>query len=422
MLDITFIKENPQLVIDSMNNKGENNTQLVQQLIDKDEQWRQLVHQIDLLRAKSNKLAKQIGALMASGKKEEAQAIIQETSKSKDEVKKLEDQLNVIAEERTSLLLRIPNVAHPSVPIGHSEEDNQVYGTWGSSDTQSWLKPHWDILERCGWLDFERGVKVTGGGFPFYLGPLAQLQRTLIHFFIDEANKAGYIEMQAPYFINEDSARGTGQIPDKEDMMYEIPRDAFFAIPTAEIPVTNFHRDEILSEEQLPIRYVCHTPCWRREAGSYGKDVRGLNRLHQFDKVELVHFVKPEESYATLELLRVHVESLLQKLGLAYQTLLMCTGDMGFTQTKKYDVEVWSPGQQRWLEVSSCSNFEAFQARRMQLRYRKGEKETEMVHTLNGSGLALPRVLSAIVETYQTENGRVRVPDILKKYIDREYL
>ncbi len=422
MLDITFIKENPQLVIDSMNNKGENNTQLVQQFIDKDEQWRQLVHQIDLLRAKSNKLAKQIGALMASGKKEEAQAIIQETSKSKDEVKKLEDQLNVITEERTSLLLRIPNVAHPSVPIGHSEEDNQVYGTWGSTDKQSWLKPHWDILERYGWLDFERGVKVTGAGFPFYLGPLAQLQRTLIHFFIDEANKAGYIEMQAPYFINEDSARGTGQIPDKEDMMYEIPRDAFFAIPTAEVPVTNFHRDEILSEEQLPIRYVCHTPCWRREAGSYGKDVRGLNRLHQFDKVELVHFVKPEESYATLELLRVHVESLLQKLGLAYQTLLMCTGDMGFTQTKKYDVEVWSPGQQRWLEVSSCSNFEAFQARRMQLRYRKGEKETEMVHTLNGSGLALPRVLSAIVETYQTENGRVRVPEILKKYIDREYL
>lgn len=422
MLDITFIKENPELVIDSMNNKGEKNVQLVQQVIDKDEQWRQLVHQVDTLRAQSNKAAKQIGALMASGKKEEAQAIIQETSKSKDEVKELEDQLNVIAEERTSLLLRIPNVAHPSVPIGHSEEDNQVYGTWGSPDTQSWLKPHWDILERHGWLDFERGVKVTGAGFPFYLGPLAQLQRALIYFFIDEANKAGYIEMQAPYFINEDSARGTGQIPDKEDMMYEIPRDAFFAIPTAEVPVTNFHRDEILSEEQLPIRYVCHTPCWRREAGSYGKDVRGLNRLHQFDKVELVHFVKPEESYATLELLRVHVESLLQKLGLAYQTLLMCTGDMGFTQTKKYDVEVWSPGQKRWLEVSSCSNFEAFQARRMQLRYRKGEKETEMVHTLNGSGLALPRVLSAIVETYQTENGRVRVPDILKKYIDREYL
>ena len=422
MLDITFIKENPELVIDSMNNKGEKNVELVQQVIDKDEQWRQLVHQVDTLRAQSNKAAKQIGAFMASGKKEEAQAIIQETSKSKDEVKELEDQLNVIAEERTSLLHRIPNVAHPSVPIGHSEEDNQVYGTCGSPDTQSWLKPHWDILERHGWLDFERGVKVTGAGSPFYLGPLAQLQRALIYFFIDEANKAGYIEMQAPYFINEDSARCTGQIPDKEDMMYEIPRDAFFAIPTAEVPVTNFHRDEILSEEQLPIRYVCHTPCWRREAGSYGKDVRGLNRLHQFDKVELVHFVKPEESYATLELLRVHVESLLQKLDLAYQTLLMCTGDMGFTQTKKYDVEVWSPGQQRWLEVSSCSNFEAFQARRMQLRYRKGEKETGMGHTLNGSGLALPRVLSAIVETYQTENGRVRVPDILKKYIDREYL
>lgn len=422
MLDITFIKENKQLVIDSMVNKGEESSQLVQQVIDKDEQWRGLVHEVDTLRAQSNKSAKQIGTLMASGKKQEAQAIIQETSKSKAAIKELEEQLNVMAEERTTLLLRIPNVAHPSVPIGHSEEDNEVIGTWGSNDSESWLKPHWDILERQGWIDFERGVKVTGSGFPFYLGPLAHLQRALIHFFIDEANKASYVEMQAPYFINEDSARGTGQIPDKEDMMYEIPRDAFYAIPTAEVPVTNFHRDEILSEEQLPLRYVCHTPCWRREAGSYGKDVRGLNRLHQFDKVELVHFVKPEESYAALESLREHVESLLQKLGLAYRTLLMCTGDMGFTQSKKYDLEVWSPGQQRWLEVSSCSNFEAFQARRMQLRYRKGEKETEMVHTLNGSGLALPRVLSAIVESYQTENGRVRVPEILKKYIDREYL
>lgn len=422
MLDIKFIKENPQLVIDSMNNKGDKNTQLVHQLFEKDEQWRQLVHQIDVLRAKSNKSAKQIGTLMASGKKEEAQTIIQETSRSKSALNELEEQLNIIAEKRTSLLLSIPNVAHISVPIGHSEEDNQVFGTWGTINTQSWLKPHWDILERQGWLDFKRGVKVTGAGFPFYLGPLAQLQRALIHFFIDEANKAGYVEMQVPYLVNEDSARGTGQIPDKEDMMYEIPRDAFFAIPTAEVPVTNFHRDEILSEEQLPLRYVCHTPCWRREAGSYGKDVRGLNRLHQFEKVELVHFVKPDESYETLESLREHVESLLQKLGLAYQTLLMCTGDMGFTQSKKYDIEVWSPGQQRWLEVSSCSNFEAFQARRMQLRYRKEEKVTEMVHTLNGSGLALPRVLSAIVETYQTENGRIRVPDILKKYIDREYL
>lgn len=422
MLDITFIKENKQLVIDSMVNKGEESSQLVQQVIDKDEQWRGLVHEVDTLRAQSNKSAKQIGTLMASGKKQEAQAIIQETSKSKAAIKELEEQLNVMAEERTTLLLRIPNVAHPSVPIGHSEEDNEVIGKWGSNDTESWLKPHWDILERQGWIDFERGVKVTGSGFPFYLGPLAQLQRALIHFFIDEANKASYVEMQAPYFINEDSARGTGQIPDKEDMMYEIPRDAFYAIPTAEVPVTNFHRDEILSEEQLPLRYVCHTPCWRREAGSYGKDVRGLNRLHQFDKVELVHFVKPEESYTALESLREHVESLLQKLGLAYRILLMCTGDMGFTQSKKYDLEVWSPGQQRWLEVSSCSNFEAFQARRMQLRYRKGEKETEMVHTLNGSGLALPRVLSAIVESYQTENGRVRVPEILKKYIDREYL
>ncbi len=234
--------------------------------------------------------------------------------------------------------------------------------------------------------------------------------------------KIGYTELQAPYFVNEDSARGTGQIPDKEDMMYTVPRDEFFAIPTGEVPVTNFHRDEILSEQDLPINYVCHTPCWRREAGSYGKDVRGLNRLHQFDKVEVVKIVKPETSYYELESLREHAENLLQALELPYRTLLMCTGDMGFTQTKKYDLEVWSPGQQRWLEVSSCSNFESFQARRMQLRYRKEEKSTEIVHTLNGSALAIPRVVSAILEAYQEENVTIRVPEVLKPYIGREYL
>jgi seryl-tRNA synthetase len=297
-----------------------------------------------------------------------------------------------------------------------------VHAEWGELPEASWYKPHWELAEREGWIDFERGVKVSGAGFPFYKGAMAELQRSLINFFITEAVKAGYTELQAPYFVNEDSARGTGQIPDKEDMMYTIPRDGFFAIPTAEVPVTNYHRDEILSSEELPVRYVCYTPCWRREAGSYGKDVRGLNRLHQFDKVELVKIVHPERSYEELESLREHAESLLQKLELPYRTLLMCTGDMGFTQSKKYDLEVWSAGQKRWLEVSSCSNFESYQARRMQLRYRNEKAETEILHTLNGSGLALPRVVAAILEAYQTENGKVRVPEALKAFIPREFL
>ncbi|WP_018126967.1 serine--tRNA ligase [Balneola vulgaris] len=422
MLDINFIKENKEIVKKGMIDKGEKDSSLVDQVIAKDEEWRSQVHKVDALRSESNAKAKQIGALMGQGKKEEAQAIIAETSKDKDTIKQLEEQLKTLQEEREELLLRIPNVPHPSVPVGASENDNETFATWGEPNKEEWRKPHWDIVERYGWVDFERGVKVTGAGFPFYVGPVAQLQRALINYFINEAGDAGYTELQAPYFVNEDSARGTGQIPDKEDMMYVVPRDEFFAIPTAEVPVTNFHRDEILSEEQLPVKYVCYTPCWRREAGSYGKDVRGLNRLHQFDKVELVKIVKPEESYEELESLRLHSEKLLQALELPYRTLLMCTGDMGFTQTKKYDLEVWSPGQQRWLEVSSCSNFESFQARRMQLRYRKEEKKTEMVHTLNGSALALPRVVSAILEAYQEENGKVRVPEVLKPFLGRDYL
>ncbi|MGB0348008.1 MAG: serine--tRNA ligase, partial [Balneolaceae bacterium] len=314
------------------------------------------------------------------------------------------------------------NVPHPSVPVGYSEDDNEVFSTWGEPNTEDWRKPHWEIVDRHGWVDFERGVKVTGAGFPFYVGPVAQLQRALINYFINEGNAAGFTELQAPYFVNEDSARGTGQIPDKEDMMYEIQRDEFYVIPTGEVPVTNFHRDEILKEDELPLIYVCHTPCWRREAGSYGKDVRGLNRLHQFDKVEIVKIVKPETSYDELESLREHAEKLLKDLELPFRTLLMCTGDMGFTQSKKYDLEVWSPGQQRWLEVSSCSNFESFQARRMQLRYRASEKSTEMVHTLNGSALALPRIVSAVLEAYQEENGKVKVPEVLKPFFGREYL
>lgn len=422
MLDINYIREHVDAVKQGMINKGEKESAIVDQVLAKDEEWRTFVHKLDTLRSENNAKAKQIGMLMGQGKKEEAQAIIKETSQFKEELKSLEEKERMLSGERDDLLYKIPNVPHPSVPVGHTEDDNYVFATWGEPNNEEWRKPHWEIVERYGWVDFERGVKVTGAGFPFYVGPVAQLQRALINYFINEGNAAGFTELQAPFFVNEDSARGTGQIPDKEDMMYVIPRDEFFTIPTAEVPVTNFHRNEILKEDQLPINYVCYTPCWRREAGSYGKDVRGLNRLHQFDKVEIVKIVKPETSYDELESLREHAEKLLQALELPYRTLLMCTGDMGFTQSKKYDLEVWSPGQQRWLEVSSCSNFESFQARRMQLRYRSGEKSTEMVHTLNGSALALPRIVSAVLEAYQEENGKVRVPEVLKPFFGRDYL
>ena len=422
MLDITFIRENPELVKTGMINKGEKDSSAVDKVIQKDEEWRSLVTEIDQLRAENNAKSKEIGKLMGQGKKEEAQEIIKATSDGKEKLKELEEKVAVVAKERDDLLYSIPNVPDETVPVGHSEEDNETFKTWGERAEDEWLQPHWDIAEEKKWIDFDRGSKVTGAGFPFYVGKMARLQRALINFFLNEAVDQGYTELQAPYFVNEDSARGTGQIPDKEDMMYTIPRDGFFAIPTAEVPVTNFHRDEILSKDDLPTRYAAYTPCWRREAGSYGKDVRGLNRLHQFDKVELVKIVHPDTSDDELESLREYAESLLQKLKLPYRTLLMCTGDMGFTQTKKYDLEVWSPGQQRWLEVSSCSNFGSFQARRMQLRFKNEKGKTEMLHTLNGSGLALPRVVAAIIETYQMEAGDVKVPEVLQPFMGVEVI
>ena len=420
MLDITFIRENPDLVKQGMINKGEKNSAAVDAVIKKDEEWRGLVTEIGRLRADSNAKAKKIGQLMGQGKKDEAQEIIRQTSDSKEKIKELEEKLAVAEKERDELLYQIPNIPDVSVPVGHTEEDNEVFLTWGEPAEEEWRQPHWDIAADKGWIDFDRGSKVTGAGFPFYVGNMARLQRALINFFLNEAVKHGYTEIQAPYFVNEDSARGTGQIPDKEDMMYTIPRDGFFAIPTAEVPVSNYHRNEILAMDDLPIKYTAYTPCWRREAGSYGKEVRGLNRLHQFDKVELVKFVHPDKSDKELESLREYAESLIKKLNLPYRTLLMCTGDMGFTQTKKYDLEVWSPGQNRWLEVSSCSNFGSFQARRMQLRFKNDKGKTEMVHTLNGSGLALPRIVASILETYQTEAGDVVVPEVLQPFMGVE--
>jgi seryl-tRNA synthetase len=417
MLDINFIRENRELVKQGMVNKGEKDSAAVDLVLAKHEEWRNTVTELDLARAESNKKSKMVGQLMGQGKKEEAQKLIRETSDSKERIKQLEESLSVLQHQRDELLYQIPNVPDSTVPVGNSDQDNVLYSTWGEPVTEDWRLPHWEIASEKKWIDFDRGSKVTGAGFPFYVGPMARLQRALINFFLNEAVEHGYTELQAPYFVNENSARGTGQIPDKEDMMYTVPRDGFFAIPTAEVPVTNFHRDEILSLNDLPIYYTAYTPCWRREAGSYGKEVRGLNRLHQFDKVELVKFVHPDNSDQELESLREYAESLLQKLELPYRTLLMCTGDMGFTQTKKYDLEVWSPGQQRWLEVSSCSNFGSFQARRMQLRFKNEKGKTEMVHTLNGSGLALPRVVASILETYQTEAGDVLVPGVLRPYM-----
>lgn len=420
MLDIHFIRENTALVKQGMLNKGEKETSIVDQVLRVDEIWRKLKSDADQLRNESNARAKSVGQLMAQGRKDEAQAIIAETAATKDKIKELDAAVEAAETQRNELLLRIPNIAHPSVPVGSTPDDNVTVHTWGEALTDDWRKPHWDLVSEQGWIDFERGVKVTGAGFPFYVGPAARLQRALINYFLDQGAKNGYQELQAPYFVNEESARGTGQIPDKEDQMYTVPRDGFFAIPTAEVPVTNFHRDEILGT--LPVNYCAYTPCWRREAGSYGKDVRGLNRLHQFDKVELVKLVHPDTSYDELESLRRDAEGLLEALGLHYRTLFMCTGDMGFTQTKKYDLEVWSPGQKRWLEVSSCSNFEAFQARRMKIRYRDENGKPQLVHTLNGSGLALPRVMSAILETYQEPSGRILVPDVLKVYLGSDFL
>lgn len=417
MLDIQFIRENRDAVKQGMLNKGEKDASAVDAVLEKDEEWRSLVTELGNLRAESNAKAKKIGDLMGQGKKEEAQKLIKETGESKEKIKELEEKIHGLSTERNHLLYSIPNVPDPSVPVGKTEADNEVFKTWGEAAEEEWRLPHWDLAEEKKWIDFDRGSKVTGAGFPFYVGQMARLQRALINFFLNEAINNGYTELQAPYFVNEDSARGTGQIPDKEDMMYTIPRDGFFAIPTAEVPVTNFHRDEILEAGNLPVYYAAYTPCWRREAGSYGKDVRGLNRLHQFDKVELVKIVHPDTSDDELESLREYAESLLEKLNLPYRTLLMCTGDMGFTQTKKYDLEVWSPGQKRWLEVSSCSNFGSFQARRMQLRYKNEKGKTEMLHTLNGSGLALPRVVAAILETYQKENGDVKVPEVLQPFM-----
>jgi len=420
MLDLKFIREHPDLVKEGIRKKGE--VDRVDTVLELDAQRRDLVQRGEVHKNRRNVVSEEIGKLKRAG--QDASPALGEMETVKAQIKSIDEELKHVEDSLNQLMLTLPNIPHPSVPEGKTPADNQEIAQWGSPPVIDFPpKPHWELVQKLDIIDFERGVKVTGAGFPIYKGAGAKLQRALINFFLDEAAAKGYTEIQPPLMVNTASATGTGQLPDKEDLMYTAPKDELYLVPTAEVPVTNIHRDEILSEEQLPVKYCAYTPCFRREAGSYGKDVRGLNRLHQFDKVELVKFVHPGVSYNELEGLRGDAEVLLQKLGLHYRVLLMCTGDMGFTQSKKYDLEVWSVGQQRWLEVSSISNFEAFQARRMNIRFRpRGGGKPEIMHTLNGSGLALPRVVAALLEQYQTPEGKVVVPKVLHKYMGCEVI
>jgi len=420
MLDTKFIRENYEVVRKGAEAKGL--TVNLGEIISLDEKRRALIQEGESLKAQRNQVSANVGKLKKEGG--DASSAIAEMESVKGRIQVIDGELREVEEKLNTVLLSIPNIPHPSVPVGKSPADNKEIFKWGDAPKADFpLRPHWDLADKLGIVDFQRGGKVTGAGFPFLVGKGAGLERALINFFLDQAVQKGYHEIAPPIVVNEDSARGTGQLPDKEDLMYVIERDKLYVIPTAEVPVSNFHRDEVLEEKALPLTYAAYTPCFRREAGSYGKDVRGLNRVHQFDKVELVKFVHPSSSYDELESLRQDAEHLLQLLNLPYRTLLMCTGDMGFTQSKKYDLEVWAPGQQKWLEVSSCSNFEAFQARRMNVRFRpRNGSKPEFVHTLNGSALALPRVVAAVIENYQTPEGKVIVPRVLHQYTKFELI
>ena len=414
MLDIKFIRENLELVRQGIDAKGL--TVNLGNIISLDEHRRKLIQEGEALKARRNEVSGNIGKLKKEGK--DTSSAIAEMETVKNRIHTIDSELRDVESRLNEMLLGVPNIPHPSVPKGSTPADNKEISTWGEPPSVDFpLHPHWELAEKLSIIDFTRGSKVSGAGFPFYVGKGATLERALINFFLDQAMQRGYKEMWPPIVINEESARGTGQLPDKEDLMYVVERDQLYLIPTAEVPVSNFFRDEIVSEKELPIKFAAYTPCFRREAGSYGKDVRGLNRLHQFDKVELVKFVHPSSSYDELESLRSDAEHLLRLLNLRYRVLLMCTGDTGFTQSKKYDLEVWAPGQQKWLEVSSCSNFEAFQARRMNVRFRPlNSGKPEFVHTLNGSALALPRIVAALLEHYQTPEGKVIIPKALHPY------
>jgi seryl-tRNA synthetase len=422
MLQVSYIRENKEEVLDRLSVKNFNQPELVDEIIEFDNQRKSTQAKADDLLSKGNAAAKQIGDLMRTGQKEAAEKLKSETSQSKEEVKKLQEELATIEDELYQKLVLLPNLPHSSVPKGKTPEENEVVLQNGAEPTlPANALPHWELAAKYNLIDFELGVKITGAGFPVYKGKGAKMQRALINFFLAEADKAGYEEMMVPHLVNEASCFGTGQLPDKEAQMYHVGLDNLYLIPTAEVPVTNLYRDVILKEEELPIKNCGYTPCFRREAGSYGAHVRGLNRLHQFDKVEIVQIVKPEDSYEILEQMSAHVQTLLQKLGLQYRVLRLCGGDMGFASALTYDMEVYSAAQQRWLEVSSVSNFETFQSNRLKLRFKGKEGKTQMPHTLNGSALALPRILASILENYQTENG-IKVPACLIPYTGFDFI
>lgn len=416
MLQIQRIRQEPEAIIEGLKKRGIDATQTVNDLIDLDAQRRGIRHQMEEKQARSNALAKEIGQLFKSGKGAEANELKAETGALKQEIKALNEELQSLEVKEHDLILTLPNVPHESVPAGKDENDNEEVSRKGEIPTlHEGAKPHWDLASEYNLIDFELGVKISGAGFPVYVNHGARLQRAMINFFLDENRAAGYTEYQPPHFVNAASGYGTGQLPDKEGQMYEMPLDGLYAIPTAEVPITNIFRDEIVKAADFPIKSTGYTPCFRREAGSYGKDVRGLNRLHQFDKVEIVSITDPESSYALLDEMVAHVAGLLDKLELPYRILRLCGGDAGFTSALTYDFEVYSAAQERWLEVSSVSNFETFQANRLKLRYRDENGKTQLCHTLNGSAMALPRVLAALLENHQTPEG-IKIPEALVSY------
>lgn len=427
MLQIPFIRENKELTLAGLAKRQVPNAEaIVDQILALDQQRRDTQKTLDDGLARQNAIAKEIGQLMKTGQKEAAEAaqlaaLRAETADLKTQSKTLADQLADLEEKVQALLLTLPNLPHSSVPEGRSAEDNEVILEWGQKPTlHAGAQPHWDLIKRYGpnggpMIDFELGNKISGAGFPVYKGKAARLQRALINFFLDEGMEAGYSEVQPPIVVNKESGFGTGQLPDKEGQMYFAPADGLYLIPTAEVPITNLYRDVMVNEAELPISHIGYTPCFRREAGAWGAHVRGLNRLHQFDKVELVRIERPDNSYAALEGMSLHVQGLLQKLELPYRVLRLCGGDMGFTSALTYDMEVWSAGQERWLEVSSVSNFETYQANRLKLRAKLDGGKPTLLHTLNGSALALPRIVASILENNQSPEG-IHIPAVLVPY------
>lgn len=416
MLTISQIKENPERAIERLAVKGFDGREAITRVLALDDERRQLQLDNDNRSAELKKYADRIGTLMKQGKRDEANEAKAKVAELKEAQKEISGKLDAAEADIRTLLLSVPNLPCDMVPKGLTAADNVVEREGGPMpDLPADAMPHWELAKKYNLIDFDLGVKITGAGFPVYIGKGARLQRALIQFFLDEAGKAGYLEVQPPYVVNEASGYGTGQLPDKEGQMYYVNEDNLYLIPTAEVPVTNIYRDVILNENQLPVKNAAYSACFRREAGSYGKDVRGLNRLHQFDKVEIVRIEKPENSYAALEEMKMHVQGLLEKLGLPWHILRLCGGDMSFTSAITFDFEVFSAAQKRWLEVSSVSNFETYQANRLKCRYRTADKKTRLCHTLNGSALALPRIMAALLENNQTPQGIV-VPECLHKY------